>query len=296
MSVLRAACSRALSGLLGVLLAASGARASPEAAHEHYQRAIELVRNDDLREARREFERAFAESPHPAVLYNLARVCLALGERDDARRYAEQFLAKAGPEAREDQRRDMQRLLEEIGGSAARGDTAVTIAASPPEASSNAPLPPIPRPASTPVSTVCPGCLSPERVDSRVAAERGRTAGIVLGATGTALLATGVGILLWNGGQARAADRQQEALAGKQPSRDVADQGGLLEVLAYERAVSENQAEFRSVERFDVVGWSAVGVGAALLGTGVVLILTHPGEPEATLSLRGQGLALSTRF
>ena len=69
-----------------------------------------------------------------------------------------------------------------------------------------------------------------------------------------------------------------------------------VEVIAHERAVTENRAAFRSVERFDVVGWSTLGAGAAFLGAGAFLFLTHSGAPEATVSLRRGGLALTTSF
>jgi hypothetical protein len=285
-----------------IALSPSWAKASPEAAHEHYVRAIELVRQGELRAAKKEFERAYAESPHPSVLHNLARVCLDLGDLVEARAHAERFLTEAGPDTPEDQRQDVQRMLDEL----ARRAEASSSEARKPSASADPPkqeleptqVPQRSAPAvrASGAAAGCPACVTKIRVDALVTNERGRTAGIALGVTGAALLAVGAGVLVWNGAEARAAERGQRDLAGRAPSPDVADQQDLQEVLAYERAVSANQAAFRSVERFDVVGWSMVGVGAAMLGTGVVLVVTHRGEPETTLSLRGSGFALTTRF
>jgi tetratricopeptide (TPR) repeat protein len=267
-------------------------------------RAIELVRKGELRAAKHEFEQAFEQSPHPSVLYNLARVCFDLGELDEARRHGELYLATATPETPEQQRHDIRRMLEAL----ARRDE--------PNADSRGEPPPLALP-DTPASTAaihgasstaptepngararpsCPGCVPNSRVDALVASQRGRTAGVVLGATGVALLAVGGGILLWNGAEATDAARKRDALAGRQPPGEVVDQAALLEVIAYERAVSENQAAFRSVERFDIVGWSTVGVGAALLGTGAALFLTHGNAAPTAVSLRRGGLVLTTHF
>ncbi len=288
---------------LSVAVSSPVVRASPQAAHDHYVRAIELVRHGELRPAKEEFERAFAESPHPSVLYNLARVCFDLGELDEARRHAEQFLADAGPETSE-QRTDIQRLLEELDrreaqshadadeATDARNETDAMAEPRPPQTTAPASQAPT-KPA---VGPACPGCLHPAEVDSLVSAERGRTTGIVLGATGVALVAAGAGILIWNGGRARDAERGRQELGAEPPSGEVVDQQGLLGVLAYERAVSENRAAFRSVERFEVVGWSTLGAGAALLGAGVVLVLTQPEQPRAALSLRGGQCVLTAAF
>ena len=121
-------------------------------------------------------------------------------------------------------------------------------------------------------------------------------AGIVLGAAGSALLVAGAGILVWNGGQASDAEAEARTLAAGRPPSEVTNQDELAEIVAYERAVSENHAALDSVEQFDIVGWSMVGVGAAMLGTGVVLVLTRERESSAKLALRGTSLALSARF
>ncbi len=287
-----------------VAFGSPAAHASPEAAHEHYVRAIELVRSGELRAAKQQFEQAFAESPHPSVLYNLARVCFDLGELDEARRHGELYLAKASPESPEQQRQDIRRMLEELGRrdgpSPGNGGSALPLAVpgapASPAATLRASSPAAPEPSGSRVGPACPECFPKSRVDSLVARDRGRTAGIVLGATGAVLLAVGGGILLWNDAEAADAARERDLLAGRRPPREVADQEALLEVIAHERAVTENQAAFRSVERFDIVGWSTVGVGAALLGTGAALFLTHGSAPETTVSLRRGGLALTTRF
>jgi hypothetical protein len=265
-------------------------------------KAVELVRRGELRAAKAEFERAFAESPHPSVLYNLARLCLELGERDEARAHARRFLELSDSETPKEQRDAVAAMLDQLGagGASPKRDREPASKPAPAEqivphhVEASAPERPGRRPSQS--DSPCLGCLPKTRVDSLVADERGRTAGIALGATGAALLATGVGVLVWNEGKARAAERQRRALAENRPPGDIQSENDLLTVLSYERGVSENRAAFRSVEQFDVVGWSLVGVGAAMLGTGAVLVLTHAGESKATVALRGDELTLSMRF
>ena len=294
-----------LSAALLFTLVCPAVCASPQAAHEHYVRAVELVRQGELRAAKEEFERAFAESPHPAVLYNLARVCFDLGEFEEARVHAEGFLAKTGPGTAEQQREGIRRMLEGL----ARRDESPRVSASEPvndiarpsdvaapSAAQPAKLAVHSEPRASVVRPRCPACPRPKPVDALLATERGRTAGITLGVTGTVARAVGTGVLIWNADEARAAERERRALAERPPPPEVDDQQDLLDVLTHERAVSKNQEAFRSVARFDVVGWSLVGVGAAMLGTGVVLVLSHTSVAEPTLSLRGRGLALTARF
>ncbi|HEY3495137.1 MAG TPA: hypothetical protein VGK73_10645 [Polyangiaceae bacterium] len=285
---------------VALTLGSTAVRASPEVAHEHYLRAIALFDAGDLRAAKREFELAFTESPHPIVLYNLARVCLDLGELEAARSYGERFLAAAGPDAPEQQRADIQRMLEDLAPGAQRRpadslrpvpspDSLIAPAAAP------RPDPPAAQSGAKP-TLACAGCIPAAGVDELLAADRQRTAGIVLGATGTALLIAGVSVLVWNGAQARDAEAKLDALERAAPPGEVSNQEELAEILAYERAFSETTAELDATSQFKIAGWSMVGVGAALLGTGAVLVLTRKGTPPATLSLRGAGVSLSGHF
>jgi hypothetical protein len=237
------------------------------------------------------------------VLYNLARVCLDLGQLEEARRYGEQFLAQAGPDTPRQHRQDIQRMLEELPPPNEKTKLAHQEPAPLPAPSgSTAPRAPLPEsPASSPPERAasvseCPGCLPPEQVDSVVARERWRAAGIALGAAGAVVLAAGAGLLVWNHAQVSEAEREQDALAGKRPKSEIMNQQELLAILAYERAVSENEAELRATDRFAIAGWSAVGLGVALAGTGVILVLTHPRRPAAALAWRGDTLSFTTNF
>ena len=112
------------------------------------------------------------------------------------------------------------------------------------------------------------------------------TLAVTLGATGAALTLTGAGVLVWNQNRYSDYERARSELDGVVPPGEVTSQEDLQTWLDFTRAEEQNKAELASVRRFDVVGWSLAGVGAALLATGVVLYLLPESKAAVTVAAR----------
>jgi hypothetical protein len=105
-ALLAAACVAALAG---------SALAGPnEEAAAHFARAEAAERRRDYATAIREYEAAYQAQPHPAVLYNLARVYEQLGEARKAVFFFKRYLAQKEPPE------DREAVEERIAGLAAR--------------------------------------------------------------------------------------------------------------------------------------------------------------------------------
>jgi tetratricopeptide (TPR) repeat protein len=263
--------------------------ADPNARH-HYERALAEVQAGNLREARRSFEEAYRLSPHFVVLYNLGRVSFDLGELETARGYFERYLEQGGNRVAPADRERVEALIART-------------RVEPTEAPSRAPEPPretpeiLPEAAPVPLSTPTASPAEsprPPRVavrpapgigwTQRLARERQTTLAVSLGVTGAVMGAVGAVVLVWNDRRSAEYEADRAALGGP-PPETIRTQAELDRALAYERQRAENQEDLESARDFDVVGWSAAGVGTALLATGVVLYLTRPNERALTVGL-----------
>jgi tetratricopeptide (TPR) repeat protein len=276
--------------LLALLVAplfvlARPALAEPTAGN-HYERALGEVQAGKLREARRSFEEAYRLSPHYIVLNNLGRVCFDLGDFDAARGYFEKFLEQGGEKIPPADRARVELLLARM-----RAGSSVPDATLPPTVAptlqTSEPLPPPTRPASPapgvrPVPEMSPPVQSDRAWRQRLEHERRTTLAVSLGATGAVMAAAGATVLVWNARRYGDYEAERVALGGP-PFTTIRSQEELDRSLAYERAHAKNQADLDSVKDFDIVGYSLLGVGGALLATGAVLYLTRPGE--GTLSV-----------
>lgn len=271
------------------------ARATPELAHEHYVRAVELVRQGNPREAKREFARAFELSPHHDVLFNLGKVSIELGELEEARGYFGRFLATGEDGLPVARRGEAERAIRDIDDRLAkRGATE----------EKQAELAPAPEPALRLPNAAPPRAPPPPRkeptthrgeapLEVDVARERRRMLAYGLGSTGAALVAAGAGVLFWNAARRFDAEAEGAELAKKAPETAIADDAQLARVIDHERAVARNHAELDAVHDFDVVGASALGLGAALLGTGAVLYFTSGTENKFTVRAGARWIQVS---
>jgi hypothetical protein len=108
--------------LLGLLSASGGAsaQANPmDEARAHFERAVGLFEAGDPRAALAEFERAYALSSRPSLLFNLAATHQALHEYPEAVDALQRFLA-ATEGQRTRQRTEAERVLRELQGLMAR--------------------------------------------------------------------------------------------------------------------------------------------------------------------------------
>ena len=106
-------------GLHGVTRAASAQSDPLEEARVHFERAVGLFEAGDLRAALAEFERAYALSSRPSLLYNLGATHQALHEYPEAIDTLRRFLA-ATEGQRTRQRTEAERALRELEGLMAR--------------------------------------------------------------------------------------------------------------------------------------------------------------------------------
>jgi hypothetical protein len=131
---------RARWGVFVALLAfghACTARANGEPRAEarvHYERGLALADERSYAEALVEFEKAYDQSPHYAVLYNIGLCLVALGRPLDAVETFSRYLREGGAEVPEERRTQIQARIAELEArfaeltiTADRGGTLVTV-------------------------------------------------------------------------------------------------------------------------------------------------------------------------
>ncbi|HEY8090708.1 MAG TPA: PEGA domain-containing protein [Polyangiaceae bacterium] len=107
-----------------------------------------------------------------------------------------------------------------------------------------------------------------------------RTWGIVLGAGGLALAGGSVGFLVWNGQQRKTAhddfDAAEANVINPVPNSvcDTKHASGNKD--ACNAPVLDAQSRINDANTRDIFGWAGLGVGVAVTGLGVVLLLTGP--------------------
>lgn len=99
--------------------------ATKSQAHEHFERAVELVDEGSLAQAAKEFERAYELSPHYRVLWNLGQVYAALDRPVEALDVLERYQREAGEGIEADRRAKLDQALAELRGRV--GEVAVTV-------------------------------------------------------------------------------------------------------------------------------------------------------------------------
>jgi tetratricopeptide (TPR) repeat protein len=277
--------------------------ADPDAANQAYQRALEHLEAGELEQAQEAFARAYRESPHYLVLYNLGVVSLERGHAEAARGYFEDFLEQGGDAVSAEQRAKVEELIARTrrDDAAAPGDSEDADAFQEPV--SDPPSAKFPRVPSRAEPEDERGKMASDhsegamrRAAGATASERARwgsrkTLAITLGATGAALILSGASVLVWNQNRYSDYERARSELDDAVPPGEVTSQEDLRAWLAFTRAEEQNKAELASVRRFDVVGWSLAGVGAALLATGVVLHLMPESKTAVTVTARRAALS-----
>lgn len=275
-------CVLAIATLLTLFPAPARAESASESAHRHYVLGLESARRGDLQAAKGEFERAFAESPHYAVRFNLGKVCFELGELAEARGHFTAYLEEGKGKISETREREVTQALHEIEQRMAeKARPAVPVASE--RASTAPPAKPAPPAA---VTSASPKQRTPEQrpTPSELDRTRRRTLAYAVGATGAVVLATGIGTLIWNQGRQSDAESVQETLRASPPPAEIRSDEELAAVIDYERALAQNQADLDAAADGRAVAWTLVGVGSALVASSVVLFVTS--RPESGVHVR----------
>lgn len=279
------------------------ARADSKLAEQHYARALEHLRAGELHKAHEAFVRAYGESPHYLVLYNLGLVSLELGRAEAARDYFERYLKQGGDAIPAERRTEVENLIERTrtgaappaeGDASLEGDSSANLALEATPAVPSEPIHTSPGVATHTQATDTRRPDEPERPSAPpppVPAERQRSAAFVLGSAGTALALAGTAVLLWNQGRYARYRETRSELAESRPTQEVTSQAELEAWLGHVRAEERNEAVLASVNRFDIVGWTLAGVGAAALATGVVFYFKRQGP--ATIAVGNRRVMLT---
>jgi tetratricopeptide (TPR) repeat protein len=286
--------SRRVGWVLAVsfLLFARPALADPKLARQHYEIALEALQAGELRKAQTSFEAAYRASPHYLVLYNLGRVSFELGERERARDYFERYLEEGGDAISPDERKEVLALIAHT-----RTDADPGVEPAPPEPSRA----PSPASSATIVSPANAGVPLPRQPShesaskAQLARERQTTLAVAMGATGAAISAVGAGILIWNDGRREDYEAEQQRLQSA-PRPVVDSQEDLDRVIDYTKDRERNEANLESVRRVDSFAWVTLGVGAALMATGVVLYLTRTDEVGLAVGSRQTELFVRVQY
>jgi tetratricopeptide (TPR) repeat protein len=283
---------------VALLVLPSIAHGQDATADDHYRQGVELAKQGNFRAAREEFETAFELSPHPGVLYTLAKISLEMDDRRSAkeylRRYLEMDLRVVATEQVEEVRQALRALEEQSPADGAPAKTDATTAEADTEPGvAPGPTPIVPETAADSktatdsdevaarpdpeFAATAPASVPPRPTPPQAATPRSPViAGVVLLSTGVLAALTGGGIWLWNDAKHERLLEERSLLEDTTPSPTPDE---FAAALAHARAVGRNDEAFDGVRRFDVVIWSLVGIGAASVGAGLWLLL---GSSEST--------------
>lgn len=216
-----------------------------------FERGVAYASARDLERARHAFEQAYFIQPHPDVLYNLGIVCADLGDLGAARAHLLRYLDSAAPG---EQRTEAERTLGTIvlreaahGGSRSAEGGSTTVA------------PPVHRAPSTAPPSVANAGTPQSRSQST-----GTGPTLVLASAGVALLVGAAGVAVWNSDRYDDAKREKLDLDAHPPDTLLNEQQEVEAALVFTRRSERNAALFDSVRQFDVVAWTAAGLGAGL--------------------------------
>lgn len=152
-----------------------------------------------------------------------------------------------------------------------------------------------------------------KRAQYRSSNQRQRTWGWVAVGAGSAFALGGGGFLLWNQGEKNSAKDAFEAEAAKHEEGGSCDPDGLQD-RECELSLTLALEKLDETRKRDVFGWVGVGVGAAAIGTGILLLVTSDDPnryepraesdvfgriqvwPEAWINAGGGGLGAFGRF
>lgn len=285
--------------LLSASQTALGETTDPDAL---YRSGVDAARAGNWVEARAHFERAYEVSPHPRVLYNLAKVSLEMGDEAAAAAYLQQYLDTADGTTPQSEREQVRETLQALRAQLAvdetsRGDDKrVAATAADPSAT---PAPPM----TAPPTPVKPTPVRPERArsvaskrtipstatlptddasDVRRGARSQATArsesdssllGPLLTGTGAGLVLSGVAVWVVADVQHGRLEKQREDLLEQESMVDATAEG-FDAAVERANAIGRNDGGFEHVARMDVVAWSLAGVGVVCLGTGLWLLTT----------------------
>lgn len=284
-----------------------GAASDREAARAAFERGLSLVRQRRYAEAKAAFLEAYGAYPHYVVLYNVAQADAQLGDLRSAITYLERFLREGADVLSSERRQEVSAQMEELRQKLAiernprESETAerAVPAAEPQEVGPPAPAqqaPDIPRappepPASTPAPSIASasiesGTHAPLFVAPMVAPvrpapalETDKTWGLLLGASGIALLSVASGLYFWNDSRHDNWKQDRQALDAL-PEREQALAG---DPEVWQRAKANNEL-LESIERVDVVTIVAASVGALALGAGTWELLARSAPTPAIIA------------
>ncbi len=290
-----------------------GASSDREAARAAFERGLSLALESRYADAKAAFLEAYQAYPHYLVLYNVAQADAQLGNLESAISYLERFL-REGADALSSERRKLaseqmaalRRRLAAGGGPGEHetgkhaalgtepqesGSSSLAPQPSPvvqpplPELSASARLPPpniapITRESATGVAALSvPPMVAPAQPTP--APSEDRTWGLLLGASGVALLGVASGLYLWNDSRHAHWKQARQAL-DELPDRDQA----LASDLSVWQQARTNNELLESIERVDVVTIVAASVGALALGAGTWDLLSRR-APTPTIVASG---------
>lgn len=270
---------------------------------EHYRHGVELAKTGKLNEAREEFKAAFALRPHARVSYNLAKLSLELGEKPQAISYLRTYLMFEQSQLPPEQVAEVKSILAELEGEVRAEQPAATDSpgvtgqngtqtSAPERATSAAPPPGQKGAAAEPVVALPqPSSAAPQARGKRLeprSVQVSQLPELALTSAGVAVLLGGVGLWFWNDNEYEQALQEHAELERNEPP-------SAITAVDYDRsmehtyAVGRNAERFDSVQRLDILAWTAIGVGAVTTATGAWLLF-NPTESRIVVGSRSVGI------
>ncbi len=281
-----------LHGLALVCALARPAAAQEENPDELYRQGVELAKAGKLDEARTRFEAAFELSPHPRVLYTLAKVSLEMNDKEAAKHYLRRYLEMDLSVVPPDEPAQVRAALEalEADGEGARSKAKPQPEVEPdvepepkpePEPETEPEPQPEPEAQPAPMPQPAPPVIRRSNVTPPSAPPGPpHTIPLVFTSAGGATILSGLALWLWNDAYYSGLSQDRDSLAQDAPKNPTRSEE-VAGALDYARDVGENDGGFEAAKRIDVVAWSLVGVGAACVATGVIWYLLSDDPPAA---------------
>jgi tetratricopeptide (TPR) repeat protein len=244
-------------------------------ARELFDEGVRLANEGRFDSARAVFRSAYELQPHPSVLYNIAQCEVRLGDNASAVATLERFLETGAGDIQEEQRRAVQKQLDELRATLPAEEHASEPA---PLGGEPAPEPPGHTPAAAELVRTAPSpadsAIQPPRTETSIAPPSppaAETAGkpaslrpLVLAGTGVALLGAATAIYLWNDARHDAWTTEHDALASTPGYREQLTQ----DLALWQRANASNQ-RLSSIHSVDAVTVLLASAGALAVGAGV---------------------------
>jgi tetratricopeptide (TPR) repeat protein len=257
--------------------------ADGEEARRLFDLGMALVATRRIEAAVDAFELAYRLKPQYTVLYNLGLAHLELTRTERGVQLLQQYLDEGGDRIPLDRRQFVIRLLADQRVQLNTSSVEVLEPRSLPAANlttgpQNEPSVGAAR-SNASMAALATSGVGAQPLPQSAATVPSRALAFTFGGFGLGLVGSGIALSLWNNGNERDVQRGNAFLATHQPPQVLRSSSDLDAASEYRAVLARTEAKSEEVQAFDVVAWSAIGVGAAAVGVGLYFWLSKESTP-----------------